>query len=133
MVRLDGSGLRRITPWDLTAGDGDWSPDGKQIVFELDRLLDGRGDAFIVGSDGRGLRNLTFQPPVPRRVGRLLGSDLVARRQESSWSDTDSTSMTVRSRVAWPRSVRTEAGLKAVTDGTDGFEHQPDWGRVQRH
>ena len=34
VVGVDGSNPHRITPWNLKAGDADWSPDGKHIVFE---------------------------------------------------------------------------------------------------
>ncbi|MFJ3794623.1 TolB family protein [Kitasatospora sp. NPDC090091] len=34
VVNADGTGLRRLTPWELRAGDrASWSPDGTQIVF----------------------------------------------------------------------------------------------------
>ena len=33
-VALDGTGLRRLTTFAIHAGDADWSPDGKRIVFE---------------------------------------------------------------------------------------------------
>jgi len=33
-VRIGGTGLRQLTPFSLHAGDADWSPDGKTIVFE---------------------------------------------------------------------------------------------------
>jgi Tol biopolymer transport system component len=33
VVKVDGSGLRQLTKWGLLAGDADWSPDGKVIVF----------------------------------------------------------------------------------------------------
>ena len=28
VVNVDGTGLRRLTPWKMLAGDPDWSPDG---------------------------------------------------------------------------------------------------------
>ena len=35
VVNADGSGLRRLTPWSLNAGDRpDWSPDGELILFK---------------------------------------------------------------------------------------------------
>lgn len=42
-----------------------WSPDGKWIVFAADELISsgqpmGQFDLYIVGSDGKGLRRLTF-------------------------------------------------------------------------
>ena len=33
-VRVDGGGLKQLTPWGNGAGDADWSPDGTKIVFE---------------------------------------------------------------------------------------------------
>ena len=33
MLDADGSNLRRITPLRLNAGNPDWSPNGKRIVF----------------------------------------------------------------------------------------------------
>ncbi|AUY48717.1 PD40 domain-containing protein [Streptomyces sp. CB01881] len=34
LVNADGTGLRRLTPWELRAGDrANWSPDGSQIIF----------------------------------------------------------------------------------------------------
>ena len=34
VVIVDGSGLRRITPWGFCDDDGSWSPDGSLIAFE---------------------------------------------------------------------------------------------------
>ncbi len=132
VVKLDGSDLHRISPWGLTAGDGDWSPDGRQIVFELGRLFNGRGDAFVVGADGHGLRNLTNQPIVP---GVWEGFS------DPAWSpdgtlilvghgfNYDDGSFTGGLATIHPDGTH----LAAVTDGTAGFEHQPDWGRAPRH
>jgi Tol biopolymer transport system component len=33
VVNVDGTGLRRLTPWTLDAASPDWSPDGRRIVF----------------------------------------------------------------------------------------------------
>ncbi len=32
-VRLDGTGLRRLSPWRLDAASPDWSPSGQWIAF----------------------------------------------------------------------------------------------------
>ena len=32
-MRLDGSGLMELTPWELNANHADWSPDGSRILF----------------------------------------------------------------------------------------------------
>jgi TolB protein len=54
----DGSGLLRITPFRLSAGSPDWSPDGTLIVFQGG----GEGgfrDIYTIRPDGTGLRRLT--------------------------------------------------------------------------
>ena len=33
VVNVDGTGLKRLTPWSLDAGNPDWSPDGREILF----------------------------------------------------------------------------------------------------
>ncbi|HEY2319931.1 MAG TPA: hypothetical protein VGH67_16615 [Solirubrobacteraceae bacterium] len=33
VVNLDGTGLRRLTPWSLDAASPDWSPDGREILY----------------------------------------------------------------------------------------------------
>lgn len=33
VVRIDGTGLKRLTPWSLDAASPDWSPDGTRLVF----------------------------------------------------------------------------------------------------
>jgi TolB protein len=54
----DGTGLRRITPWELRAGEHpDWSPDGTRILFTSGPS--GRGNLFTIQPNGRGLRQLT--------------------------------------------------------------------------
>ena len=49
VVNLDGSGVRRITPWGFSDDDGSWSPDGTRILFGT------RGSLYTVHPDGSGL------------------------------------------------------------------------------
>ena len=59
-VGVDGSGLKQLTPWDKGAGDADWSPDGKKIVFEASPEYGSYGDIFTINADdGQQLANLT--------------------------------------------------------------------------
>jgi Tol biopolymer transport system component len=64
VVNADGSGLRRVTPWELHAGDGpDWSPDGSRILFrspENDDFL--HSQLYTIRPDGSGLRQITHVP-----------------------------------------------------------------------
>jgi TolB protein len=56
VVNVDGSGLRRITPWLLPQStkidEGSWSPDGQWILYDRDEQIhavqpDGSGDHVI--------------------------------------------------------------------------------------
>jgi Tol biopolymer transport system component len=58
-VRLDGGGLKQLTPWGIGAGDADWSPDGTKIVFEASPDISSHGDIFTIDADGQQLTNLT--------------------------------------------------------------------------
>jgi Tol biopolymer transport system component len=58
-VRLDGSGMHRLTSYALRVDDSDWSPDGKRIVLEAYRNGNAYGDVYVVGADGGTPVNLT--------------------------------------------------------------------------
>jgi TolB protein len=34
LINRDGTGLKRLTSWELEAGNEHWSPDGKRILFQ---------------------------------------------------------------------------------------------------
>jgi Tol biopolymer transport system component len=62
-VRLDGTGLRQLTPsmffnWSPC---GSWSPQGNEIVFSAHVPAPDRGTLWVVHSDGSGLHQI----PVP--------------------------------------------------------------------
>jgi Tol biopolymer transport system component len=67
VVNVNGSGLRRVTPWKLEAGglgELDWSPDGshllfRSITFASDDPGPSSGDIYTFQPDGTGLRRLT--------------------------------------------------------------------------
>jgi Tol biopolymer transport system component len=64
VVRADGTGLRRLTPWRLTAGEADWSPNGRRIVFDTHplRLFNSAevvSNLYTVRPDGTGLLQVT--------------------------------------------------------------------------
>jgi len=132
VIRLDGTGLRRVTGWGARVGQADWSPDGRRIVFEDVGDYLGNADVYTVRGDGSGLSKLThghgitgignensfqfdgFYDPVfsPDGTKVLLGHGLL---------DTDATF---------------REGLALI--GADGsglewaapevrMEHQPDW------
>ena len=57
-IRIDGSGLRQLTPWGNGAGDADWSPSGKKLVFEAYPNKGCFGEIYTVEADGQHLTNI---------------------------------------------------------------------------
>jgi TolB protein len=120
VLNLDGSGVRRITPWNLAGGDGpDWSPDGRRIVFRAPRLESFAGsNLYTVRADGTDLRQLTH---FPRSVEVLSSS----YSPDGEW-------------IVFSRSGRgglpdlflirpDGTGLRQLTR-TPRWESNPDWG-----
>ena len=76
VVNVDGTGLRRVTPWKLRAGawdDLDWSPDGGRILFRtkpFTKTITG-GNLYTIRPDGTGLRQLTHFDPRDHLFGAL--------------------------------------------------------------
>lgn len=68
VVNVDGSGVRRVTPWEMGAGDGpDWSPDGSRILFRSNE--DGEflnSHLYTARPDGSDLIQLTSFPGTTR-------------------------------------------------------------------
>jgi TolB protein len=64
VMNVDGTGLHRVTPWNLHAGDNpDWSPDSSRILFrsKVD-VNDERSQFYTVRPDGTGQTQLTHFP-----------------------------------------------------------------------
>jgi TolB protein len=61
LVRADGSGLRRLTPWSLDASAASWSPDGATLVFESYATPHPGKSAnlFTILPDGRAMTRIT--------------------------------------------------------------------------
>ena len=69
-VGIDGSGLRRLTPYSLNASDPDWSPDGRRIAFDsgdFEGRTGGGGDIYVMRADGGGRKRLTDFPRVRQK------------------------------------------------------------------
>jgi Tol biopolymer transport system component len=119
VVNVDGSGLRRITPWGLPFWEdgGRWSPDGKTILF------DNRKSLFVVRPDGSGLAKIP------------LVTDSFSRLQNPNWSP-DGTKIVV-SLFTRTSSGTEQAGIyTANADGSNiqrvtnspTFDRDGDWG-----
>ncbi len=59
-VNRDGSGMTRLTNYDVYTAEGVLSPDGKRIVFTS--LKDGDLDIYTMNVDGTDVRRLTTTP-----------------------------------------------------------------------
>jgi Tol biopolymer transport system component len=117
VVNVDGSGLRRITPWGFCDDDGSWSPDGSEIVFEH------FGTPWVVHPDG-GMKKI-----------HLAGSPSFLGAGDYSWSPNGR-------KLAFLMFSQTPSGDVQEGIGTanaDGskvrqittsptFDNQPDWG-----
>lgn len=66
---LDGSDLRRITPWTLNGMDPKWSLDGRRILFRgapVGEPWEVVGNLYSMRPDGSDVRKLTHYPqPIP--------------------------------------------------------------------
>ena len=132
LVRLNGSGLHRITAWSNPGpGDADWSPDGTKLVFEQNGPIGNRGDAWVVGADGRGLRNLTKDAAVPH--------SLYEGFYDPVWSPDGRLILLGHERfsedevfTAGLATIRPDGTQLHYVKGEGDFEHQPDWGRAKR-
>jgi TolB protein len=65
VAAANGRQAKRITPWNLNAGDGaDWSPDGQRILFRSYEDDDDRTQSqlFTIRPDGRDLHQITHVP-----------------------------------------------------------------------
>jgi Tol biopolymer transport system component len=61
-VKLDGTGLRQLTPtgMDIQFGTGAWSPQGNDIVFSAQASDSVAGSIWVVHADGSGLHQLAI-------------------------------------------------------------------------
>jgi TolB protein len=59
IVRVDGSGLRRVTPWRIDAAQPDWSPNGRWIAFRTQEQSETKGNIALVHPDGTGFHRIT--------------------------------------------------------------------------
>ena len=122
VVNVDGTHERRITPWGFCDNHGDWSADGKWIVFAPPGP-----SIFMVHPDGTGLKTLRLDTATP---GRVFAGDV-------SWSpDGRKLVMLLFTPVENPSGDYQEGIATANADGTHlrfvttspTFDHEADWG-----
>jgi TolB protein len=120
IVNADGTGLHRITPLRLRAGDGpDWSPDGSQILFrspETEDFLD--SDIWTIHPDGTGLRQVTHAGPATKVYSASFSPDGTAIALGMTGIDDQADVYTIGI---------DGTGLSPVTR-TGRWDSAPDWG-----
>jgi TolB protein len=120
IIRRNGTGAHRITPWRLDAGQMDWSPNGRWIAFI--RGSETRRDIALVRPDGTHLHDITatggtwgslsFSPD---------GTMIVSSHRKADWDNPDIYTLRVngRDRVDVTRTPTT-------------YESAADWGPRRR-
>ena len=78
-VNVDGTGLKRLTPWRLNASDPDWSPNGRRIAFDSgDAGRPGsKGNIWVMRADGTRRTRLTNHPRLRERAPFKLANNPV--------------------------------------------------------
>ncbi len=120
VVNADGTGLRRITPYKLRAGDGpDWSPDGSQILFrspETEDFLD--SDIWTIRPDGTGLRQVTHAGPETKVYSASFSPDGTAITVGMTGVDDQADVYT----------IGTDGTGRSPVTRTSTWDSAPDWG-----
>ena len=131
-INVDGTGIRRLTPWGIHAAEGDWSPDGTRIVVgTFVEHLGHTNRLMIMNADGSNLRPLT------RDHGTTGVRKLETLRIEQSYNPTwspDGTTI-MFSHLEFTPNGEFVAGLQSIAPDGSGQhwisqndEHQTDWG-----
>ncbi|MDQ4005050.1 MAG: hypothetical protein M3135_01960 [Actinomycetota bacterium] len=118
VMRTDGTGLVRITPWGSAFPDHAWSPDGSRIVFQRPY-----GQMYLVHPDGSGLHRVPLE--LPPGTGAL----------NPSWSPDGMWIVfsLQRSDEAEIHMARPDgSGLRKVTEAPGDQDQHPDWGTAPR-
>jgi Tol biopolymer transport system component len=132
-VGIDGSGLRRLTPWRLNASDPDWSPNGRKITFDSGDAgrRGSKGNIYVMRADGSHRKRLTDFPPLRRECCPVSPPGLA---QNPVWSPSGTRIMFSHFHSKGTRLVAMRPNgshQQAVIGGRFGRRHFPnkvDWG-----
>jgi Tol biopolymer transport system component len=119
-IKANGTGMRRVTPFALRAGDGpDWSPDGSQILFRSPETEDfSDSNIWTIHPDGSGLRQITHAAADDKVYSASFSPDGKAVTFGMTGVDEQAD--------VWRIGVD-GSGLAAVTR-TPSWDSAPDWG-----
>ena len=125
VVNIDGTGLRRLTPWNLDAASPDWSPDRRQILFNsyFDPHRGKFSNIYAIRPDGshrtllthtrRGIQS--FRPSWSPDGTRIVFCRFTPLGQ-------------MRGRVDLYTMNRNGTAVQRVTNMPQAFPFAPDWG-----
>lgn len=127
-VRLDGTGLRRLTPWWLDASQPDYSPDGRWILFRTRKDSQVSGNIQLVRPNGADRHLVTHA-----RSGH-------GKWLSASFSPDGRRIVAGRTRVVDGRQLNADvftfrldgSGLRNVTATPNKWESAVDWGPTRR-
>jgi len=123
-VRLDGTRLRRITPWSMEASQPDFSPNGRWVLVRTKQFSDTSGNLWLIQRNGLRRHRVTDDPagtakwlkasfsPNGKRIqaGR---APIVAGEQQNA--------DVYRMRLDG-------SGMRNLTNTPNKWESTPDWG-----
>jgi hypothetical protein len=124
-VKLDGSGLKRITPegMEFNFCDGSWSPQGNQIVFSA-HVPNGdyHSSVWVVHFNGAELRQLPMRsrsaPPASGWLPARLGANALSRPAISSLPKKPRSRGSAAKGSQTPRSARGCSSARAQSSTT---------------
>jgi TolB protein len=121
-VRLDGTGLRRLTPWRMDAAQPDWSPNHRWIAFRTKEQSDTRGNIALVHPNGTGLHAITHGGNKFKWLSCSFspnGKKITAARVPGDGATANADVYTMKLNGSQRRNV---------TNSADAWESAPDWG-----
>ncbi|WP_405007389.1 hypothetical protein OHV13_27935 [Kitasatospora purpeofusca] len=126
IVNADGTGLRRLTPWELRAGErADWSPDGSRIVFTTYPAGPDNapgGGIYTVHPDGTAVEALTPGPSDVTYGAASYSPDGTAIAFDQAPAGGASELYTMRA---------DGSTVARLTDAAGHGESRPSWGTAQ--
>ena len=126
-VNVDGSGLERVTKYDLNASDPDWSPDGTKITFDSgDSGQPGvKGDIYVINPDGSGRKRLTDNKELTRNSPFVLSQNPVFSPSGEKIMFTQFRENPERNEL---RVMNPDGSAKRAALRIGGFPNKADWG-----